>query len=171
MCTPNGIVVLSDAIKNVVSISSQVTEYNENQKISSLKQQAAIYDIQQKENQAKKLQQEGIEAKREKRIEALNALSSEVAKNASSGFDLSSQSLNYRFEDIYNLGEYEADKIEQKYQNQAQNYIDSANTARINLNIYQKTQEKNNILNKLGMTSKVANNWFDLAQKEEYVHF
>ncbi len=140
--------ILKDTIGDLNLYSSK--------KNDEYKQQVALNQIKTAQLQAQNLRQEGIEKARKEKIEALKNSSSQMAKNASNGFDAISQTNMFQYDDIYNEHFSNASDILENYYRQSESYDTDARNKHNEL----KHDAEINRYNYLGSTLSVAKKWF-----------
>ena len=162
MCGPEGFAVGQAIVNAATSITSNVISYKQEEANNEYRNQIAINNIKNAQNEAKLIKQTGIEEARQERIKGLQELSRQKAQNASSGFDINSNSYQQNYEDILDGYNSNAQNIENAYDRKAQSVNNSQNTiaseAIYSQNQYNLNQYKNAI-NSLGNYTQVASNW------------
>ncbi len=159
MCAPTQ---LYTGLSGAIGLVSSIAKDKRDEKISEYKTQIAINNVENNKLLASQQVQQGVESARQTKIKGLNAAATQMAKNASNGFDMNSMTSIYNIDDIYNSADSEANSTKEEYLLKAQNYINSANNQILSLNVSNETNSTNRFLtgmNYLGSATKVAENW------------
>ena len=159
MCAPTQ---LYTGLSSAIGLVSSIAKDKRDEKISEYKTQIAINNIENNKLLASQQVQQGIESAHQTKIKGMNAVATQMAKNASNGFDMNSMTNIYNIDDIYNSADSEANSTKEEYLLKAQNYINSANSQILSLNASNEANSINRFLtgmNYLGSATKVAKSW------------
>ena len=156
--------IISAATATIGTMAS-IDKANQEIKNSNYRTQIALNNAQSAKSEALRQKQLGIEEARKEKLEGIEKINSLKAKNASSGFDLESYTNNINYSDTLNNTYSNAETIEQNYNQQAQNYIDKANSYLGEAGYIQDNKPKTTtggfILKALGESKLASNNWYE----------
>lgn len=159
MCAPTQ---LYTGLSSAIGLVSSIAKDKRDEKINEYKTQIAINNIENNKLLASQQLQQGIESAHQTKIKGMSAAATQMAKNASNGFDMNSMTNLYNIDDIYNSADSEANLTKEEYLLKAQNYINSANNQILSLNASNEANSINRFLtgmNYLGSATKVAESW------------
>lgn len=160
MCIPTNVVT---GVSSAIGLAGTISDYKSNQKMNEYKTQIALNNVENNKYLASQQIQQGVESARLTKIKGISSASSQMAKNASSGFDVNSATNLYGVEDIFNSAEMEVNNTREEYALKAQNYINNANNQILSLNSDLASNANSKFktgMNILGTSLKVSNDWF-----------
>lgn len=164
MCILQAQAILT-ASKFIMDTASNVAEYQKSKAQNTYRAQVAINNAKIANDEALKQKQMGIDKARAEKIEGLSEQSKLMAQNSASGFDISSNTNLFNYEDVVNKADNEASDIKKQYDNNAQSYFNKAGEYLTDAENIKKSS-KDNLFN-MGMgilqsTKNVADKWFDV---------
>lgn len=160
MCIPE---VVGATISTVTGITSKAIQINQQSKEFKYRQQLAINNAKNANNEALRQKQLGIDESRKEKILGLKEASRQKAINSAGNFNLNSETLNFGQNDILNQYNNQAKAIENSYNlksdyyfNQANSYLNQANQT----NKSYKNYVFNTSINSLNELSQVSQEWY-----------
>ena len=155
---------ITTLIGTALSVGNMIAQNKAEEKTNEYKQQIAINQVKSAQEEAQRQKQLGIEKSREEKIKGLKEISKLQAQSASSGFDMNSQTNLFNYDDVETSYDNSANNILDSYYNNAKAYSDKADQYRTQIkidNVETDLKNKQEFMNALGKTTKVALNWYD----------
>lgn len=170
MCIPNNAAsFVESSISTITDAVNSVSDYKKQRAELNYRRQIALKNMQEAHNQALEETQKGIDESRKIKIDSMNSMAKQIARNAASGFSLDSKTDVYQYRDIYDKASSDAKTIEDKYNSSAQNYFDRANDYLVqskNINDDYNSSLFNAAMG-LGKNLSVTSNWYYKWKKDK----
>lgn len=161
MCVVSTGFSMATLVGSALSAATTIVGNNIQRKNDEYKTQIAVNQIKSQQNEAQRQRQLGIDKSREEKIQGLKTVSKLKAINASNGFDTSSQTNLYNYDDTKNEYDYSANNILESYYSNAEKYDEQARNNISDLNFKNDTKK----LNSIGSTLQVAEDWYKKGAK------
>lgn len=172
MCTGDPSSILS-GIASIAGIINKVNDVNQTVQEQDYRAQVAINNAKTAENEALRQRQLGIDESRREKILGFQEANKMAAKNAASGFNVSSETMTYGYNDVLSSAYSNAESIKEAYELNAQSYDDQAKSYYESASLA-KENAKNYLLNSalvgLGQASLAASDWYNKRQEEGFPH-
>ncbi len=160
MCVPS---MYGSFASGVLGVTKEIMGYNSSAKNIEYQTQAAINNANLAKNEALRVSQQGIDEARKEKIQGMQEANKQLARNAASGLDATSQTSMYSYQDTIDSANSSADLLKNNYDWQASSYFERANRYLNQARDYQNSYNGllfNTAMNALGTTKKVAENWY-----------
>ncbi len=162
MCTPNTFSAITPLgiFNTATSVVSGISNIKNEKRNLKYKTQIAINNAKAANNEALRQNQLGIEQARKEKIEGIKNMKTQMAKNASNGFDMNSNTNLQSYQDTINNANSNAETIKNDYSFKADSYFDKARDYLGNIKQYRNDYNSSVFQTALGGAQKVANSWF-----------
>lgn len=174
MCSPDavrtGVSLVVNGLKITTQVASTVNEVKTQEMNNKYRAQVAINNVKEAQNNAKELQQAGIEKSRLQKIEGLRQIERQKAQNGANGFNLNSFTNTQSYDDTLSGYNSNAQNILDDYNSKADSYYSKANNY---LNSYTNNYNQNqykSAVNALGNTLSVAKTWYSNTKEDNNVN-
>ena len=169
MCYPAATQAAMAVINAATTTANAYMSYKQESENNEYRKQVAINNIKNLENEALRQNQLGIEKAREQRLEGIKKANTAAAISAASGFDMNSFTTLQNYSDVLNNSEISASAIQDEYKQNAESYLNRANSILNEYNNYSKNHNSNlykSAINSLGNYTKVAQNWYTRGNQQ-----